>query len=176
MSVLLLIEGGVPGRGLIPAALLILGLGCLGGGSSSSSGTFVPPQISPANPTVFVDQSLQLQVNSPWTTGIVWSVRPAGAGTITSGGLFTAGPTPGICTVEAVRSGTGRFDVTAQLGIYPAPPPAVSTPNLAQAAGSRQTSAGGGIVNGPVVGELLPASTATSPTQSIQVRDGFTPP
>ena len=52
----------------------------------------------------------------------------------------------------------------------------MTSPNLVQAFGAQQTVPGTAITNGTVVGEPVPATTATTANPTIQVRHGFNPP
>ena len=169
-----------PPRVLALAALpaLVLGLGCGGdhfsGDHAAAANTTVT--LSPAIPTVITGQSLQLQLNSPWSTDAFWSVLPASAGTITADGLFTASQTPGSCTILAVWTQDVRYTASVGLTIYLPPVSLVTTPNFVQGPGSQQATPGGAVTNGDIVGENVPATTSTSANGVIQNRAGFTPP
>ena len=158
--------------------VLALGLACGGThptGDHAGQVNFTL-QILPAVPTVVAGQTLQLQVSSPWSADALWSVQPSSAGTIDASGLFTASSTPGTCTVIAVWPKDVRYTASATLRIYPPPVPAVSTPSYTQTSGTQQTTPTGGIANGNVVGESVPATTSRSADGTLQVRHGFTPP
>jgi len=157
---------------------VFIGLGCVGSARSGDQGgqANTTIQILPANPTVIAGQSIQLQISGGRGADAQWSVQPASAGTITAGGLFTASPTPGTCTLFAVWTRGVRFTAEASLTSYPAPPPAVSSPAYVQASGSQQATPGGAVTNGSILGEPFPASASSSTNQTIQARPGFTPP
>ena len=133
--------------------------------------------VNPAVGSVAVGQSLQFVASTPWGNQTQWSVMPVSAGTITPSGLFTAGSTPGACTLYAVWSQDVRYTASAVITILPPPPPAVTTPNYVQASGSIQVVTGTGVANAPVVGEAVPATNATAVGDAtIKVRHGFQPP
>lgn len=163
---------------LLLLPLLALGQACGGnprsGDHAGQANTAI--QILPANPTVIASQSIQLQISGGWGTGAQWSVQPASAGTITAGGLFTASAIPGTCTIFAVWAQDVRYTAEASLTSYPAPPPAVSSPSFVQDSGSQQATPGGTVTNGCIVGEPVPASVSSSADQTLQNRQGFTPP
>lgn len=82
------------------------------------------PLITITPKSVTVVEGLQQQFTSSDTT-VTWSVSPSSAGTINSGGLFTAGTTAGGATVTATdttNNSTGTANVTvAALVITPNP-------------------------------------------------------
>ena len=161
---------------LLPLTLL---LAC---GGSSRSGDHVATinwtmTVSPAVGSVAVGQNLQFVASTPWGNQTQWSVMPASAGTISAGGLFTAGTSTGSCTLYAVWTQDVRYTASATITILPAPPSAVTTPNYVQASGGIQVVAGTAVANAPVLGETIPATNATVVgDSSIKVRHGFQPP
>jgi len=103
-------------------------------------------------------------------------VVPASAGTITSTGLFTASGTATACTVLAVWSQDVRYAASTTVAILPAPPPAVTSPELVQTFGADQTVPDGSIANAAIVDEPIPAIVSASADGLIQVRHDFLPP
>ena len=166
---------------LIPATALILAaLGCAGGARNPVSGDHAGQlngacRISPQNPTVGAGQSLNFSARSPWGSGAHWTVLPASGGTVDAGGTFTASPTPGQYQLVAMWNGDVRYTATTTVTVVPLPPPSLINPALVQASGAAQTGAGGHVRNNPVVGEAVPARTATNAADTLQVRHGFDP-
>lgn len=93
-----------------------------------------------------------------------WSVVTAAAGTISAGGVFTAGVTPGTY-VGAVRAASGATSATATVTVTAAPGALASivvTPNPASvAAGGTQQFVASGMDAAGVVITVLPAPTWT---------------
>ncbi len=166
----------LPRLALLPLALLLLG--CSGGHNSGDrAGTINwTMTLLPATPSLIVGQSVQFSASTPWGNEAQWSVLPATAGLITPGGLFTAANTPGPCTVYAVWSKDVRYTASTVVTIRPLPAAAVISPSLVQAFGAQQAVQGTSIANGAVVGESVPATTATTADQATKVRHGFDPP
>lgn len=162
---------------LLPAFLLLLGLGCFGTNRSSDRAGAVNGNMAilPEAPSLLPGQTVQFSASVPWEGGVTWSVLPASAGTISATGLFTASAAPGAATVFAVWSKDVRYTASTGVNVLPPPAPAESSPNLAQASGAQQT-AGAGIANAALVGEAVPSTTSVSANGAIQVRHGFTPP
>ncbi len=160
------------------APILALGMGCGGGHKSGDRAGTVnwTMTIQPSAPFLIAGQTVQFSAQTPWGNEALWSVLPATAGIFTPGGQFTASATPGSATVYAVWAKDVRYTASTGLTILAAPAPAVTSPNLVQAFGAQQTVPGTAITNGAVVGELVPATTAASTNQGIQVRHGFEPP
>ena len=157
---------------------LLLGLGCAGSHPSGDHpGTLNwALTIVPGAPYVIVGQTIQFQASTPWGGSALWSVQPSSAGTITPGGLFTAGSLPATCTLFAMWSEDVRYTASATVTILAPPPPAASSANYVEASGAQQTSTGGAISNGSVVGEDVQALVSSSANQTLQVRHGFLPP
>jgi len=167
-----------PPRSRLPLLLLpLLLLGCTGNQPPGDRAGTVnwTLKVEPSAPTLMVGQTLQFRASTPWGGEALWSVLPTTAGTITPTGLFTAGVEPGTCTVLAVWKQDIRYAASASVRVLAAPPTAVVTPNLVQCSGGQQTTASGQ-ANGVVLGEPVPATTALSTSQAIQVRHGFEPP
>jgi hypothetical protein len=165
--------------GLGGSLALALALGCSGGRNTGDrAGTINwTMTILPASPTLYAGQSVQFSASTPWGNETQWSVLPATAGIITASGLFSASTTPGPCTVLAVWSKDVRYTASTSVTVAAAPAAAVISPNLVQAFGAQQTVPGTTLANGAVVGEPVPATTATTTSQAIKVRHGFdTPP
>jgi hypothetical protein len=119
---------------------------------------------------------------SGWCT---WEVQPAAGGTITATGpssaSFTAGTTPGEYQVVGqwwtTQDGNLAETIAVSAVTVAAPPgPAVNSANYLQASGAQQTAGGTTTTNAAVVGEPVPATTAASADQSLQIRHGFLPP
>jgi hypothetical protein len=165
-------------RYLLLSSGLVLLLGCIGGHSSGDrAGTINwTMTLQPSAPSLVAGQSVQFSASTPWGNEAQWSVLPATAGIITSGGLFTAANTPGPCTVYAVWSKDVRYTASTVVTIRPIPAAAVITPSLVQAFGAQQAVTGTSIANGAVVGESIPATTAATADQATKVRHGFDPP
>ncbi len=163
---------------LCGSLFLTLTLGCSGGHSSGDrAGTINwTMSIQPSGPSLYSGQSMQFSASTPWGNETLWSVLPATAGIITPGGLLTAASTPGPCTVFAVWSKDVRYTASTSVTVLAAPAAAVISPNFVQAFGAQQTVPGTGLANGAVVGEPVPALTATTANQAIKVRHGFDPP
>ncbi|NTW87154.1 MAG: hypothetical protein HGB30_13440 [Holophagaceae bacterium] len=159
----------------LPFAVL---LGCTGGHRSGDrAGTINwTMTLLPATPSLIAGQSVQFSASTPWGNEAQWSVLPATAGLITPGGLFTAANTPGPCTVYAAWSKDVRYIASTTVTIRPIPAAAVISPSLVQAFGAQQAVTGTSIANGAVVGESVPATTATTADQAVKVRHGFDPP
>jgi len=162
------------------AGLLLAALAC--GGGSRSTGDQVATAnlvlaITPAVASVAPGQNLQFSANTPWGSGVTWSVQPATGGSINAAGLFTASSTPGQCLVLAMWNNDVRYTASATVTILPPPPAAVISPALVQASGVQQTVPGTGIAHAAVVGESVPATNAVgSVDPSVKVRHGFEPP
>ncbi|NTW84611.1 MAG: hypothetical protein HGB30_00440 [Holophagaceae bacterium] len=162
------------------AGLLLAALAC--GGGSRSTGDQVATAnlvlaITPAVASVAPGQTLQFSANTPWGSGVTWSVQPATGGSINAAGLFTASSTPGQCLVLAMWNNDVRYTASATVTILPPPPAAVISPSLVQASGVQQTVPGTGIAHAAVVGESVPATNAVgSVDPSVKVRHGFEPP
>lgn len=162
----------------VPLGCVLLGLGCYSDHLSSDRAGTVNEKMTilPERPSLLAGKTVQFSASTPWGTEAIWSVVPASAGTISTTGLFTASTTPGSATVFAVWAKDVRYTAnTAVLVLGPAAP-AESSPNLAQTFGAQQTVAGTAITNAAVVGETVPAITATTANGAVKVRHGFDPP
>lgn len=161
---------------LLTATCLLLGMGCTGSHSSGDRAGAVnwTMTILPGSPTLALGQTVLFNASTPWGREAQWSVLPATAGTISSAGLFTASGATGTATIIAVWAKDVRYTARTTVTVLPAPPPAESTPNLTAASGAQQTIPGTGTTHAVVIGETVPATTATS--GNIQVRHGFSPP
>lgn len=171
----------MPRRFLLLASLvalsLSLSLGCFGTNRSSDRAGAVNGNMAilPEAPSLLPGQTVQFSTGTPWGDEVTWSVLPSSAGTISAKGLFTAASVPGTATVFAVWSKDVRYTASTGVNVLPPPAPAESSPSLAQASGAQQT-AGSDVANAVVVGEPVPAATATSANGAIKVRHGFSPP
>ncbi|HJV49323.1 MAG TPA: hypothetical protein VJ549_08625 [Geothrix sp.] len=168
-----------PRRSLLPPlGCLLLALGCFGTNRSSDRAGTVNGKVTllPESPSVVAGQTIQFSATTPWGNDVIWSVVPASEGSISSTGLFTASATPGTATVFAVWAKDVRYAASTTLTVLAPGLPAVISPNLVQAFGTPQTVPGTTISNAAVGGEAIPAKTAASADQSIQVRHGFEPP
>jgi len=166
---------------LVPATALLLATLACGGGSHRTGDQVATANlvlaITPAAASVAPGQTLQFSANTPWGSGVTWSVQPATSGSINSAGLFTASTTQSQCQVLAMWNNDVRYTASATVTILPPPPTAVITPALVQASGAQQTVAGTGIAHAAVVGESVPATNAVgSVDPSVKVRHGFEPP
>jgi len=166
---------------LLPAAGLLLAALACGGGSRSTGDQVATANlvlaITPAVASVAPGQNLQFSANTPWGSGVTWSVQPATGGSINAAGLFTASSTPGQCLVLAMWNNDLRYTASAMVTILPPSPAAVISPALVQASGVQQTVPGTGIAHAAVVGESVPATNAVgSVDPSVKVRHGFEPP
>jgi len=170
----------------ILGSLLVLGLAC-GGTRVTGDRVATVNQtllLTPAAPAVVQGQTLQFQAATPWGSQAVWAVEPASAGTVSAGGLFTAGSTSGACTVLAVWSQDVRYTATAAVLVIAPPSAAQGTgtasisPNYVNAFGAEQGAGTGATAwaNGAVVGEAEASSVSTSATGGYQNRAGFLPP
>jgi len=173
-------------RVAILGSLLVLGLGC---GGTRVTGDRVDTVnqtllLTPSAPVLVQGQSLQFQAATPWGSQAVWAVEPAGAGTVTASGLFTAGSTSGACTVLAVWSQDVRYTATAAVLVITPPSSAQDTatasisPNYVNAFGAQQGAGTGASAwaNGAVVGEAEASTLSTSASGGYQNRAGFLPP
>ena len=154
----------VAGTRLLFAGLLVLAPAC---GSPTISDAFTPPDstgvvaivVAPKLDTIPTNASRQFQVagvdaqGDPVTPDVDWY---ASGGTITSGGLYTAGSTAGSFRVIAVQQG-GTLADTAAVTIT-ALPPTLTQVILTPATASVQTGATQQFV---VSGKLSDGSTTT---------------
>lgn len=154
-------------------ASLLLTTACTGGGGGGP--TPAAPAISSfvANPaSITAGASTQL-------TGVFTN----GTGVITPGNLPEASGqavtvTPNVPTTY-ILTVTGSTGTSVQQTISVAVVPAGAmwaSPNSVLASGVQQITPGTTFTNGPVVGEPVPATSAASPSGTLQVRNGFTPP
>jgi hypothetical protein len=164
-------------RSAVPLGLLLLGVGCFGTNHSSDRAGEVNTKMTilPDAPSLLAGQSIQFSASTPWGHEALWSVLPATAGRISATGLFTA-TTPGRATVLAVWAKDVRYTASTAVSVLAPPAPAQSSPNLVQASGTQQTVPGTAIAHAAVVGEAIPATTATTVNGTLQVRHGFDPP
>ncbi|GLH74419.1 hypothetical protein GETHLI_29210 [Geothrix limicola] len=167
-----------PRRSFLPLACLLLGLGCFGTNRSSDRAGTANGKLTvlPEAPTVVAGHTLQFSASTPWGNDVIWSVVPASEGSISTTGLFTASGPPGTATVFAVWAKDVRYVASTRVTILAPAPPAVISPHLVQAFGAAQTVPGTAISNAVVGGETVPAKTAASANEAIQVRHGFDPP
>ena len=68
-----------------------------------------------------------------------------------------------------------RYTATATATVLPQAPPAESSPDLVSASGAQQTGSPGQSKNSVVVGEAVPARTATDTSGTLVLRHGFRP-
>lgn len=170
----------IPIFGGLGTMLMLTGMGCGGLGDKSSgdqagqiNGKF---QITPSNATVVTGQTFHFTASSPWGGGANWTVLPAAGGTVDAEGNFTASSLLGQYRIVAMWSKDVRYTAVATVTVVPPPPPAHLNPNLVQASGLTQATAGGNVRNAIVVGESVPAQKATSASGNLEVRHGFEPP
>jgi hypothetical protein len=156
----------------VAIALLGIQIRCGGGGSSVS--TPVAPSIAS-----FVANPVAIMVGG---TAQISAVFANGTGVITPGNLPAASGVAVNVTPAATTSytltvtGTSGASVTQDAGVTVVPAgAAVITPNSVQASGGQQTTAGGALGNGVVVGQSFPSTVSTSPSGTLQVQDGYLP-
>lgn len=163
---------------LLSGALLLLALGCFGGSHATGDQTNTANQVmtvSPATATLAPGQTTQFTAVIPWGGSATWAVLPATGGTFSGNGLFTASATQGTYRIVAMWSSDVRYTATATATILPPAPPAESTPEIVSASGAQQTGGGGQSKNSAVVGEAVPAKTATDASGTLVLRHGFRP-
>lgn len=160
------------------APLIVLLLAASGCGTSSpgdrAGAVNTKLTISPATAMVTVGQTIQFSASSPWGGAVSWDVLPAGCGAFGQDGLFTAGATPGTCTVVARLASDVRYTATATVTVVPGLPSDFWV-GLVQASGGRQASADGLLQNFPVLGEPARALVSTDAAGDLQARPGFLP-
>ena len=150
---------------------------CGGGGGGGGGGNPTPasPSISSfvVNPaTVRVGGNAQLTAFFANGSGVI----TPGNLSATSGTPLTISPTATTSYVLTVTNSAG-VSVTQTTGVTVVPVGmAVNSPNSVQASGVQQTTANGTFSNGPVLGEPVPATSTSTPSSSIQVRNDFLPP
>ncbi len=161
----------------VAIGLLGFQIQCGGGGGGGS-----PAAAAPAAPSIasFVANASTITAGG---TAHLTGVFANGTGVITPGNIpatsgtaVSVSPSTTTSYTLTVTSATGSA-VTQDAGVTVVPTgAAVITPRSVQASGVQQTTSGGTFSNGPVVGEPLPATTTSSPSNSFQVRNDFLPP
>jgi hypothetical protein len=133
--------------------------------------------VQPRAGLVVVGGTARFRSALPGDGRTLWSVVPAGAGSIDAEGVFSPSGSLGDCLVVATWSRDARVKGSAEVTIVAANQPATSTPDLAAAAGGEQTGAGGVLANHLLLGEGLAAATASAEAGGVtlQVRHGFFP-
>lgn len=153
----------------LAAWLLVGGLACGGRSDSVAKGENLVLQVTPSSSTLVIGSSLKFQAVTPGGGGVIWSVLPPAAGVITADGTFRPAGPLGPCKISAVWDQDRRYTGSATLNILAAPPPAESTPNLAEGSGIQQH--GGAFQNYCIAGETVAATTSRNGT--LVVRHGF---
>jgi endoglucanase len=105
--------------GLLAVVALVMGLAGCGGGSSSGGGSpSITVDISPKTASVVQSSTLQFNatVGGTANTAVTWSVA-GGAGSISSGGLYTAPATPGTYSVKVTTQATPAASNTATVTV-----------------------------------------------------------
>ena len=159
-------------------AALLLTLACGGGSHATGDQVNTANQVmtvSPAVASVAPGQSLQFTATIPWGGTATWAVLPATGGSFSGNGLFTASAVQGQYRIVAMWNNDVRYTASATATILPPPPPADSTPEIVSASGAQQSGAGGQSKNSGVVGEAVPAKTATDTSGTLVLRHGFRP-
>ncbi len=123
--------GGLYTAGVTPGAFRVIATHQGGTKADTSTVTItVPPPtlsqlvLSPATSTLLPGESQQFTVSGSWSDGsnaapaVTYS---ATGGTITAGGLYTVGATPGIFRVIATHQGGTRADTSAVTVLVPPP-------------------------------------------------------
>ncbi len=162
----------------VGAALALAMLGCGGGSKATGDQVNTSNQVmtvSPATATLAPGQTTQFTATIPWGGSATWAVLPATGGTFSGNGLFTASATQGTYRIVAMWSTDVRYTATATATVLPQAPPAESSPDLVSASGAQQTGSPGQSKNSVVVGEAVPARTATDASGTLQLRHGFRP-
>lgn len=124
-------------------AALVIGLaGCGGGGSSGGGSPGITVDISPKTASVGQGSTLQFNatVGGTTNTGVIWSVE-GGAGSISSGGLYTAPAAPGTYSVKVTTQATPAASNTATVTVKTIPPLAWRAVSLAGAEFGEDTQA-----------------------------------
>ena len=163
---------------LLPAALLVSALGCGGGSRATGDQVNTANQVmtvSPAVASLAPGQTLQFTATIPWGGSATWAVLPGTGGTFSGNGLFTAASVQGQYRIVAMWNSDVRYTATATATILPPAPPADSTPDIVSASGAQQTGTTGQSKNTAVVGEAVPAKTATDASGTLLLRHGFRP-
>ena len=159
-------------------AALLLTLACGGGSKATGDQVNTANQVmtvSPATATLAPGQTAQFTATIPWGGSATWAVLPAAGGTFSGNGLFTASSAQGQYRIVAMWNNDVRYTATATATILPPAPPADSTPDIVSASGAQQTGSTGQSKNSVVVGEAVPAKTATDASGTLVLRHGFRP-
>ena len=162
----------------VGAALALAMLGCGGGSKATGDQVNTANQVmtvSPATATLAPGQTAQFTATIPWGGSATWAVLPAAGGTFSGNGLFTASSAQGQYRIVAMWNNDVRYTATATATILPPAPPADSTPDIVSASGAQQTGSTGQSKNSVVVGEAVPAKTATDASGTLVLRHGFRP-
>ena len=163
---------------LLPAGLLLAALGCSGGSHATGDQVNTANQmmtVSPATATLAPGQTTQFTTVIPWGGSATWAVLPATGGNFSGNGLFTASSVQGQYRIVAMWNSDVRYTASATATILPPAPPADSTPDIVSASGAQQTGNTGQSKNSVVVGEAVPARTATDTSGTLVLRHGFRP-
>ena len=126
-------------RSLLAALSAVVTAGCAASvaGAGASGGPTVAVTVSPPYAAVEVNgtQSFAAAVTGTANTSVTWSVVPAGCGSVTPAGVFTAPATPQDCQVRATSDAEPGRAASAAVVVYPS---------------------GGAGVCGAVAGQLFP--------------------
>lgn len=155
---------------------LLCFLGC--GGSAPPPGPPTPPPLpvvlAPLSSSVVAGQSLQFSLSSGLASGVTWSVIPSADGTFAASGLFTAGQTPGTCTITAAYTLYGKPAATRTTLTILAPPlPLDLDPETMVANGGDQVDAGGILNNATIFSEGVGLAPSTNASGTLQNQPGF---
>lgn len=154
--------------------LLLSMVSCSSNGGSSSPGGNAPAITTFAATPMTITSGASVTLRGVFSNGT--GVVMPGSLALTSGTGLTVTPTATTSYVLTVTNAAGLF-VTQDAGVTVVPAGAlINSTNSVPASGVQQTSPGGTFSNGPVVGESLPATTVSTPSNSLQVRHDFLPP
>lgn len=89
--------------------------------------------VSPRTPTVLAGSSITFTalVSNTAQTAVSWSVSPAGCGSVTQGGVYTAPQVPGVCAVVATSQADPTQSDAATVTVTPKPVVVTVTPSPA---------------------------------------------
>ncbi|MBL9037911.1 MAG: hypothetical protein JNG84_05280 [Archangium sp.] len=141
-----------------------------------SDGPKAQVSINPSAVTLGAGQTRQFAatVTGVTNTTVTWDVQPAGSGTITTGGFYTAPTTPGVYQVVATSAAQPTASATAQVTVEPivvnvTPPTALveigSTQQFtAVVTGASNTAVTWSVMGGPTCGTVTSAGLYTPPS------------